>query len=105
VRFPAVVLHLVLERRNTVTKNISEPISVKLKKTREDPWLFFGGGAAVVLYAVLTILASALRAPEESSRDSRVASTPVSIPQRNVPAPAFGIEKRGASVAAGVAPQ
>jgi hypothetical protein len=105
MRFPVVVLHLVLERRNTVTKNISERISVKLKQTREDPWLFFGGGAVVVLLAVLTIVASALRVPEGRIGDEGQASTAVSIPRRNLPVPSFAIEQRGPSAATAVAPR
>lgn len=73
-----------------MAKSILERVSVSLKRAREDPWLFFGGGAVVVLFAVLTIVASALRVRDERIRDNRLASTPVSIPHRNVPVRSFG---------------
>jgi hypothetical protein len=76
---------------------VVKSISVKWKQAREDPWLFFGGGAAVILFVVLTIVASALRAPVKRSGDNGLASTAVSIPRRNVPVPSLPIGKRGAS--------
>lgn len=90
---------------NTVAKNLLERISVRLKQTREDPWLFFGGGAVLVLFAVLTIVASAIRAPRQRRGDNGLVSTAVSIPRHNVPVPSSSAEKGGPSEAAAVAPR